>query len=353
MDKYNVVEKYIRECIDKTEIGGKLPSVRSIKETCKVSEKTIDRVVERLMLENLVEMRPRSGLYKRKAYPRDIKIVCFVGSHLVPDDNNAGFYQQVMYSLFYMLSQENRRISILTADTGADELELLKSLKNDLKSTIILFNAAHEHLLPIEEAKNSGTRIVDVLPMHDYHLNAAITNDDAKIVRMQLEYLSERNHKRIAYANAPHGLHRRPLSDRWDAFVMECIKLKMEPIVSDYNINAHSPFEEVYESTVKLLENAETRPDAIILGEDIQYKAVYDAIAQQGLKVGVDISVIGTNNSPWSSYAIPPLTTIGFNIYDGLKEFMKIIENVEERNKGGITTFPLKLIERESVIQNQ
>ncbi|UDQ97162.1 LacI family DNA-binding transcriptional regulator [Lentisphaerota bacterium WC36G] len=352
MDKYNVVEKYIRDCIDKTEIGGKLPSVRSIKETCKVSEKTIDRVVERLMLENLVEMRPRSGLYKRKAYPRDIKIVCFVGSHLIPEDSNATFYQQVMYSLFYMLSQENRRISIITANNSTEELELLKSLKNDLKSTIILFNAAHEHLLPIEEARASGTRIVDVLPMHDYKLNAAITNDDAKIVRMQLEYLNDRNHKRIAYANAPHGLHRRPLSDRWDAFVMESIKLKMEPVVSDYNINAHSSFEDVYSNTVELIKNESTRPDAIILGEDIQYKAVYDAITSQGLVVGEDISVIGTNDSPWSSYAIPPLTTIGFDIYNGLKEFMNIIENIEERNEGSITKFPLKLVERSSVIQS-
>ncbi len=349
MDKYSIVEKYIRECIDQTEIGGKLPSVRSIKDTCKVSEKTIDRVVERLMLENLVEMRPRSGLYKRKSYPRDIKIICFVGSHLEPKYNAEGFYKQVMYSLFYMLSQENRRIRILTAKSGTDELKLLQSLKNDLKSTIILFNAAHEHLLPIEEAKQSGTRILDVLPMHDYHLHAAITNDDAKIVRMQLEYLQSRNHKRIAYANAPHGLHRRPLSDRWDAFVLECIKLKMEPVVSDYNINAHSSFEEVYESTLVILKDPENRPDAIILGEDIQYKAVYDAIEQQGLKIGVDISVIGTNNSPWSSYAIPALTTIGFNIYEGLKVFMKTIAKVEDRNEGNITTFPLELIERDSV----
>ena len=349
MDKYNIVEKYIRECIDQTEIGGKLPSVRSIKNTCKVSEKTIDRVVERLMLENLVEMRPRSGLYKCKSYPRDIKIICFIGSHLEPEYNAEGFYKQVMYSLFYMLSQENRRISILTANSGTDELRLLQGLKNDLKSTIILFNAAHEHLLPIEEARQSGTRILDVLPMHDYDLQAAITNDDAKIVRMQLEYLKSRNHKRIAYANAAHGLHRRPLSDRWDAFVMECIKLKMEPVVSNYNINAHSSFKEVYEHTVAILKDSDNCPDAIILGEDIQYKAVYDAIANQGLKIGVDISVIGTNNSPWSSYALPALTTIGFNIYEGLQTFMKIIANIEEHNKGRITTFPLELIERNSV----
>lgn len=68
-----------------------------------------------------------------------------------------------------------------------------------------------------------------------------------------------------------------------------------------------------YRKMVEILEQEENRPTAIFVGNDSMAIGAYRAIAEKGLRVPEDISVVGFNDQPNARYMMPPLTTVRIN----------------------------------------
>ena len=79
---------------------------------------------------------------------------------------------------------------------------------------------------------------------------------------------------------------------------------------------------------------------------------VYDCLADKGLAVGKDISVVGYDNQLISEYMRPALTTMMLPLKEvgnlAIKELISIIQG-EKRASGDQLYVPCKLIVRDSV----
>jgi len=65
-----------------------------------------------------------------------------------------------------------------------------------------------------------------------------------------------------------------------------------------------------YKKLTEVLEQKEDRPTAIFISNDSMAIGAYRAIAEKGLRIPEDISIVGFNDQPNARYMMPPLTTV-------------------------------------------
>ena len=68
-----------------------------------------------------------------------------------------------------------------------------------------------------------------------------------------------------------------------------------------------------YQKMTEILEDENKRPTAIFVSNDSMAIGAYRAIAERGLRIPEDISVVGFNDQPNAKYMMPPLTTVRIN----------------------------------------
>ncbi|WP_226669228.1 LacI family DNA-binding transcriptional regulator [Metabacillus litoralis] len=101
---------------------------------------------------------------------------------------------------------------------------------------------------------------------------------------------------------------------------------------------------------VKHILDTPNKPTAIFVSNDTMAIGAYKAIAELGLNIPEDISIIGFDNSFISSYLTPPLTTIDISFADIAKRATTLlIESIEQKKQFNIVEkSKATLIKRES-----
>lgn len=79
--------------------------------------------------------------------------------------------------------------------------------------------------------------------------------------------------------------------------------------VDKYINNNRFPYKMGYELMLKVLSKDDI-PTAMFTGNDAMAIGAYKAIAEKGLKIPDDISIVGFDDYPSSSYMVPSLTTV-------------------------------------------
>jgi LacI family transcriptional regulator len=137
--------------------------------------------------------------------------------------------------------------------------------------------------------------------------------DDYDGAFQAVEYLIKTGCKRIAHISGPADLsissHR--LSGYLDALKKHNITVDSQLI---YNVDGFSP--EFGVEATKAMLNLPQLPDAIFaINDGIAIGAMY-VIKEAGFKIPDQISVVGFDDEPHSSYFIPPLTSVWQPVYD-------------------------------------
>jgi len=92
-------------------------------------------------------------------------------------------------------------------------------------------------------------------------------------------------------------------------------------------------------------------PDAIIGSDDSVAMAAMKVIKESGLKIPEDISVVGFNDDPFSSFLEPALTTVSQPAYlMGMKASEKILQMISGEIK--INLDKITVLESAIVIRN-
>ncbi|TVY00360.1 LacI family DNA-binding transcriptional regulator [Cohnella terricola] len=104
-----------------------------------------------------------------------------------------------------------------------------------------------------------------------------------------------------------------------------------------------------YRAMAKLLEQSETTPTAIICMNDAVAQGAIRAIADKGLRVPEDISVVSCDQFPSGEYNCPRLTTLDQqNSYLGRMSIMTLISAINKDSEGINISHEPRLIIRES-----
>ncbi|MBN2324569.1 MAG: LacI family DNA-binding transcriptional regulator, partial [Spirochaetes bacterium] len=228
------------------------------------------------------------------------------------------------------------------------EIRLIRAFRQEyLDGYIIVSNdPMNEEILSL-----SSSNIPVVLTMSDLeetpHL-PIVTHDNFGTAYKATEYLIKLGHTRIGYIAGVFELSRRAQS-RFNGF-RQCLSDHDLPYEDHYFVKGgvYSP-ECGYNSFMKLYKTGNI-PTAILCAADIMVVGILHAIRECDMRVPEDISVIGFDNSPYSRYMDPPLTTVSIDSfrlgYDSAAILFQLIEGKEPENPHKV--FRGDLIERKS-----
>ncbi len=193
------------------------------------------------------------------------------------------------------------------ASTADDVLPLLDEMLNRRVDGLLVLNprddARYIHLLPLIE---QGTPVVYLKNSPKEEAVSSVCANDQSGGYQATQYLLDLGHARIATITGPENeectLDR--LEGYWQALSEAGVKQDRELIVqSDWSAESGG------QAILQLLE-AKVPFSAVFAQNDRMAIGAIRALRDSGLRVPQDISVIGYDDIPLSSYFDPPLTTI-------------------------------------------
>ena len=264
---------------------------------------------------------------------------------IIPDIVNP-YYPQIVKTLEDLAVREG--YSILFCDAQGDGEREKKYFETFQRLCVdgILY-------VPSTESVECARPYADSIPMviinRTFDINAPcinICNDEA--TRHAARYLLERGHRRIAVLS--NNTQRQYNDERMRGCTLAFEEAGCDEYLQ-YLVTNLEDEDDIYRRTVELMKR-ETRPTAILMFNDNMAMCVYRAIADCGLRIPDDVSVVGFDDIPTAKYMSPPLTTIRHATYDTLKIiFNTLMYQIKTREfgKGSITYYKATLVERDSV----
>lgn len=161
-----------------------------------------------------------------------------------------------------------------------------------------------------------------------------------------VSYLRELGHKSIGIITG--NLNKLSATERLAGYKETLINDGIT-IDEDYIYNGDFTEESGYHGARNLL-NMLHPPTAIFVSNDTMVIGAYKAINEKGLRIPQDISIIGFDNSFFSAYLNPPLTTIDVSFSEiGKRAAKLLIESIDrEEQSGKEEQLKSKLVVRES-----
>lgn len=139
-----------------------------------------------------------------------------------------------------------------------------------------------------------------------------VGSDLAAATTEAIQYLYDLGHRRIAHL----GGRPVPLKSEKGFFdsrdVAYAAFMRERGIYDEsllYDCGAYTT-RNAYKKLTEVLERDEERPTAIFVSNDSMAIGAYRAIAEKGLRIPEDISIVGFNDQPNARYMMPPLTTV-------------------------------------------
>ncbi|WP_026675573.1 LacI family DNA-binding transcriptional regulator [Alkalihalobacterium bogoriense] len=189
--------------------------------------------------------------------------------------------------------------------------------------------------------------MIDTSEVYNKNHNAIYVNADNYEGSVKaVSYLLELGHTSIGIITG--NLNKLSAKERLAGFENTLMKHGIE-LTKDLIFHGDFTESSGYEG-VKYLLRGPNRPTAIFVSNDTMVVGAYKAISELELRVPEDVSIIGFDNSFFSSYLNPPLTTIEISFADIAKRATTLlIESIEqEQQRGIVEKVNATLIKRES-----
>jgi DNA-binding LacI/PurR family transcriptional regulator len=344
-------ENYLRKAALGIKIGEKLPSVRMIRQKCEVSQSAIDRAIENLRNDNLVEVRARSGLYRSIGQPPDVKIYYFSDLTGLKSHQNMLFHGFFVNRLFFTLCNSGRRLNLIEKCTKSVSEEEYQSLLIQRPCTILTIGIKEAELERFKHLEQVGYTVIHLLPDLPTPPEASLQIDDAKLMEGILTYLTEKGITRVAYFHRMQpDVWRRAENLRWAAFHHHALQMGLD-IKKEYVVAISPTWEPFLESVAQEAEKLmklPTPPQALILTGDHFAKSVYHGLRRAGAEPGKDIAVIGIDNLPCCEFYDPSLSSASFEVDSSFDMLKKLICDMENGGEKRVLMLPVKIFERES-----
>ncbi|MRH41595.1 LacI family DNA-binding transcriptional regulator [Aquibacillus halophilus] len=183
----------------------------------------------------------------------------------------------------------------------------------------------------------------------DFETNSILMDHEGGAYKAT-DHLISLNHKKIAHITG--NMNTKIALGRLNGFIlaMQKFNLMIVPEYLAYNYSNNNKFEEGYSSMQRLLSLNE-RPTAIFVSDQDRAYGAIQAIADVGLKVPEDISIVSFDDQKIYNkrYNGPELTTISIPFYEMGKESVRVlIDFIEKESSNPVR----KLFETKLVIKN-
>ena len=315
-------ELTLRAFVTGLEPGGRLPSVREMRRMCEVSQSVIDRVVSRLQAEGVVEVRPRSGIYRTRGHGPRVEIT--YGPPARRGLARASFHDELLHRVMGDLAAHGRLVRSHTRPGGGGLLAAEGKLPQVGRPTILTFALGEAELPAVRRLAARGTPMVHLLPDLQEPVGRSIVPDHDAMVRLQVEHLRRAGHRRIGFLHAcAPGPHARVWEQRLHAFYRLAVEFQLE-LTPERVAYADKEDEAQVRAAVRGVAapasgsgpgaGAGAGISALILCEDGLVRPVYAQLRAMGLPPGERVAVVGTNDRAWCPHVDPPLTSVRLSL---------------------------------------
>lgn len=216
---------------------------------------------------------------------------------IVPDIANP-FFPPIIKAVQSRASHKGHTVLIADVDEhAADEVDRARAMAKQVDGLIVVSPRTPEASLP---ALASVGPLVVVNRLVEGAASVIIDNEDG--IREAVEHLAALGHRQLCYLNGP----RRSWSNaqRQKGVRAACAELGLE-------LTELGPFEPQMQAGVRAADLVHSRDvTAVIAYDDMIAMGLMARLAERGVRVGVDVSVVGIDDSPMSGMAYPTLTSI-------------------------------------------
>lgn len=179
-----------------------------------------------------------------------------------------------------------------------------------------------------------------------------VVHDDFHASKKATQYLIDKGHRSIGYIGLPQfdeatGCER-------EKGYLTALQLNKIPIDSNLIVQGNFTLESGYQAMAKLLDQAKALPTAVFAATDIMAIGAIRCLKDHNLSVPQDMSIIGFDDIPISSYLETPLTTIRSDSYAvGTRAANLLMDLIDKEKPLGTKKFvaAYDLIERASVLK--
>lgn len=220
---------------------------------------------------------------------------------------------------------------------------------------IFMGAADNEPLLDELLADGLMVGVLDQTPKPDCDGQFTV-NMEPDIGMRAMRYLASLGHRDVAVLDGDR--RRRSSVDRHESFLrgMNEYGLRSRPEWMRFgDTGIRMSKEGGYADMRAIMEESDTLPTAICCHNDSVAFGVYQALAERGVRVGQDISVLGIDGHPLSGLQPPPLTTYCFDFHGMLASLVqRMIRTLEgDAEQPRDVVFTSTFLERQSCVPHQ
>lgn len=185
----------------------------------------------------------------------------------------------------------------------------------------LLFVSTLDHVNGLDMVQKAGVPVVALDRIPDDYIGPSVTLDNVKAGRLAAEHLLELGHTRFAHISGPLDLRLSRERQRGFQEAIGARGLDLGPCIpGDDNWSGASG----YRAMQSLLELA-ARPTAVFAANDRMAIGAMRAIAERGLRIPQDISVVGVDDIELAALHNPSLTTVAQSLTDVATQAVQIL----------------------------
>lgn len=252
------------------------------------------------------------------------------------------FYPAFMAGIESVISQSGDGL-MLQMSREADETDTYRRLAADRRVDGVFLTDLRVDDLRLELVHELGLPAVAVGAGEDSNGLTSVNLDDRAVVADAVRHLVELGHRRIAYVAGPEEyLHARRRRQAWAAALAEAGFPEGPVMPGGFTAEGGA------RATQALLARPD-RPTAIVYGNDLSATAGMAAAYEAGLRIPDDLSVVGYDDVPLTSWTRPPLTTCRADATSwGRAAAQALMEVIEEGTAPDVELEPAALVVRGS-----
>lgn len=257
------------------------------------------------------------------------------------------FFSEVLRGISTEAHQKEYTLYLSTGGTEEDIFEEVVNMVQGRRvdGIILLYSRIDDKIT----AFLKGKKFPFVLIGKPHQIEEMITyvdNDNIEAAKEVTQFLIGLGHKRIAFIGG--SLDLMVTIDRLTGYKKA---LHAANIQTNDEYIVHEEFlKEGGKEAVTELFSLEKPPTAIVVTDDLMSFGVLSSLAEKGIKVPDDVSVVSFNNLMLAEFSQPPLTSVDINIfqlgYNAVELLVDIIAKPNSVSKRSIV--PYQLLKRES-----
>ncbi|MCL1895258.1 MAG: LacI family transcriptional regulator [Clostridiales bacterium] len=268
---------------------------------------------------------------------------------VIPYDETYILFNPYYSDMIRGVSSEIKKYGYYLMLIYSDTPHYLAAIRQKRVDGVIMLSPGTSHLKIIEQILQQGIPFVSTSRTTGIKNIHSIVTDDFQGACYAVEHLVSLGHTRTGFINGPEILASSKERLRGYKHVLEKAGI---PFDGSIVVNGDTSIESGYTITKRYLEAPGL--SAIFTGSDLMAIGAISALNEAGLNVPGDVSLVGFDDMPFSSYLNPPLTTVRQHAFQkgalAAKMLDSIIkgEPVEQQIK-----MPVELIIRKSTAKKQ